>query len=113
MRNKKRIYMLIVSALLVGSMSFSVYAATNASGSASASSRSAYAYVSSSTTADLSAVARMSNSIGWTGDSVSNRCTYLSASANASDLPSGDIVRTSRASATADGVVVAEDYWSA
>lgn len=107
MKNKRKVSMIAMSAILCGMLAFSAYAA-----SASATSTEAHASVSVSGRSQvLAAIARMGNSSDWTGDSLEDICTSLSADAYASNLPGG-YAQVSRASAWIGDECVAEDYWT-
>ena len=106
---KRKIPVAVLAIFLIALLTLSIYAAE-----ASASSTEAHAYVKVTTPADLLAVARMTNLLGWTGDSLESVTTELDAWAKYYNLK--EYVRhpatSSRASAWIGDNEVAWDYWS-
>ncbi len=111
MKSKKKVASAMLAAILVGLMSFSVYAAT---GGASASSSYASAYVSSSSAGAIDVYATIANALDSVRDEYDEKnSTYGSASVSASNLnANGGAVQSARARGWFDDDPVAEDYWS-
>lgn len=111
MKSKKKVASAMLVAILVGLMSFSVYAAT---GGASASSSYASAYVSSSSAGAIDVYATIANALDSVRDEYDEKnSTYGSASVSASNLnANGGAVQSARARGWFNDDSVAEDYWS-
>lgn len=112
MKSKKKVASAMLATILVGLMSFSVYAAT---GSASASATSASAYVSSSYAGAIDVYATIANALDSVRDEYDEQSsTYGSASVSASSLnANGGAVQSARARGWYNGSSVKEAYWSA
>ncbi len=115
---KRKIGMTVTSVLLGGILAFSIYASTFADdvevthSAAYASSANAAATISANGPAPLEAVARMTNGMGWVGESRSEYTSSLTAGASASDFNYPGIpTQVARASVAFKGVTWAEDYW--
>lgn len=110
MKSKKKVASAMLAAILVGFMSFSVYAAT---GSAYASASDASASVRSTIKGHIEVYATIANALDSVRDEYDNmNSTYGRASVSASSLKSiGGNVQTARARGWFNDDSVDEDYW--
>lgn len=111
MKSKKKVASAMLAAILVGLMSFSVYAAT---GDAYASASDASASVRSSDEGHIDVYATIANALDSVRDEYDEKnSTYGSASVSASNLnANGGAVQSARARGWFNDDSVAEDYWS-
>ncbi len=111
MKSKKKVASAMLAAILIGFMSFSVYAAT---GSAYASASDASASVRSTIKGHIEVYATIANALDSVRDEYDNmNSTYGRASVSASSLNvNGGAVQSARARGWFDDDPVAEDYWS-
>ena len=111
MKSKKKVASAMLAAILVGFMSFSVYAAT---GDAYASASDASASVRSTIKGHIEVYATIANALDSVRDEYDNmNSTYGSASVSASNLnANGGAVQSARARGWFNDDSVAEDYWS-
>lgn len=111
MKSKKKVASAMLAAILVGFMSFSVYAAT---GSAYASASDASASVRSTIKGHIEVYATIANALDSVRDEYDEKnSTYGSASVSASNLnANGGAVQSARARGWFNDDSVAEDYWS-
>ena len=110
MKSKKKVASAMLAAILIGLMSFSVYAAT---GDAYASASEASASVRSSDEGHIDVYATLANALDSVRDEYDNmNSTYGRASVSASSLKSiGGNVQTARARGWFNDDSVDEDYW--
>ena len=110
MKSKKKVASAMLAAILVGLMSFSVYAAT---GDAYASASDASASVRSTIKGHIEVYATIANALDSVRDEYDMNSTYGRASVSASSLNvNGGAVQSARARGWFDDDPVAEDYWS-
>ena len=111
MKSKKKVASAMLAAILIGLMSFSVYAAT---GDAYASASEASASVRSSDEGHIDVYATIANALDSVRDEYDEKnSTYGSASVSASNLnANGGAVQSARARGWFNDEPVAEDYWS-
>lgn len=111
MKSKKKVASAMLAAILVGFMSFSVYAAT---GDAYASASDASASVRSTIKGHIEVYATIANALDSVRDEYDNmNSTCGRASVSASSLNvNGGAVQSARARGWFNDDSVAEDYWS-
>ena len=116
MKSKKKVASAMLAAILIGLMSFSVYAATeyNATGSASASASGASASAESDVAGHINLSAVISNALDSARQEFSkSKVTSGSVAVSASSLSiNGGDVQSARAYSSFNSKCLAEKYWS-